>query len=102
MRQGRFPRLRAYAGAVVAGAAVGALVLGVVVAVAAWRDGGNVTGGPGGPLELQGVPVRDEAVPLGRFGACVQERLEEVAPAGDETESEMLDAQQSCIDLLDE
>lgn len=101
MRSDILPRLRAYGAGAAAGALIGLLVLGGVVAVKAWRERGPVTGGPGGELELQAPPVDAATLPFGTFGICVQERLEDVASAGDETEDEMLAAQQACLGHLD-
>lgn len=93
---------RSYVPALLAGAAIGVLLLAVLLVVEAYRDR-DARGQVPVPAEIVLEPVDPVTgeVPLGEFGACVQERLTEVAPAGDETVDEMLAAQQACMPLLE-
>lgn len=91
---------KAYLPAIVAGAAVGLLLLAVLLFVDARRGRPDRTlPGSGGELILEPAVTGGTAV-LGEFGACVQERLRTVAPDGDETELEMQAAQSACLPLL--
>lgn len=91
---------KTYAPAVAAGVAVGLLLLAVLLVVERRGGGPSVPGArTGNTLMLEPVE-RTETVPLGAFGACVEERLLRIRPDGAETDAEMRAAQDACLELL--
>ena len=91
---------RAYFPALAAGIAIGLLVLVVLLVVESReRPAARLPAPSSDRMILLPVDPVGE-VPLGEFGACVQERLVASAPAGDETDADMAAAREGCLHLL--